>query len=120
MYAIRSYYDHIDAYTAPRLVEYYDENPCEAERQRRMLKDMVMSAPMPVGAVMEEAEDLGVTIEAQYEVGEYDILILSAEESNGLIKWLNQNGYKIPDGAEETVGAYLKRGMKFFVRNNFV
>ncbi|HPF21828.1 MAG TPA: DUF2330 domain-containing protein [Hyphomonas sp.] len=107
--------DHIDAYTAPRLVEYYDENPCEAERQRRMLKDMVMSAPMPVGAVMEEAEDLGVTIEAQYEVGEYDILILSAEESNGLIKWLNQNGYKIPDGAEETVGAYLKRGMKFFV-----
>ena len=64
---------------------------------------------------MEEAEELGVTIEAEYEVGEYDILILSAEESSGLITWLNQNGYKIPDGAEETVGAYLKRGMKFFV-----
>ncbi|MEZ5947000.1 MAG: DUF2330 domain-containing protein [Hyphomonas sp.] len=107
--------DHIDAYTAPRLVEYYDENPCEAERRQRMMKDMVMSAPPLPEQAMEEAEELGVTIEAQYEVGEYDILILSAEESNGLITWLNQNGYKIPDGAEETVGAYLKRDMKFFV-----
>lgn len=107
--------DHIDAYTAPRLVEYYDENPCEVERRERMMKDMVMSAPPTAAGMMADAEELGVTIEAQYEVGEYDILILSAEESNGLITWLNQNGYKIPDGAEETVGAYLKRGMKFFV-----
>lgn len=107
--------DHIDAYTAPRLVEYYDENPCEVERREKYMRDM-MAMPAPAaGAMMEEAEELGVTIEAEYEVGEYDILILSAEESSGLITWLNQNGYKIPDGAEETVGAYLKRGMKFFV-----
>ncbi len=107
--------DHLDEYTAPRLVEYYDENPCDMARYR---KDMVaMSAsPEPVAMEMaEEAEDLGVTIEAEYEVGEYDILILSAEESDGLITWLNGNGYRIPDGAEEVVGAYLKRGMKFFV-----
>lgn len=107
--------DHIDAYTAPRLVEYYDENPCERERYEMRASDMVMAAPPSMAGAVSEAEDLGVTIEAQYEVGEYDILILSAEESNGLIKWLNQNGYKIPDGAEETVSAYLKRGMKFFV-----
>ncbi|MCF6329348.1 MAG: DUF2330 domain-containing protein [Henriciella sp.] len=107
--------DQLDEYTAPRLVEYYDENPCEMRRYR---KELAMSAPMPVGAMqnrMTEAEDMGVTIEAEYEVGEYDILILSAEESDGLITWLNSNGYRIPDGAEEIVGAYLKRGMKFFV-----
>ena len=108
--------DHLDEYTAPRLVEYYDENPCDLARYRR---DMVaMSAPPPA-PILEEAEmsaeDLGVTIEAEYEVGEYDILILSAEESDGLITWLNQENYRIPDGAEEVVGAYLKRGMKFFV-----
>ncbi|KDA03995.1 DUF2330 domain-containing protein [Hyphomonas oceanitis] len=106
---------HLDAYTAPRLVEYYDENPCEADRRYRMMEN---SAPMPappMPSAADEAESLGVTIEAEYEVGEYDILILSAEESDGLIKWLNQNGYKIPKGAEETVGAYLKRDMKFFV-----
>ena len=107
--------DHLDAYTSPRLVEYFDENPCDRMRER-----MVMSAPVAAmgraaDAVAEEAKSLGVTIEAEYEVGEYDILILSAKESGGLIKWLTGNGYKIPKGAEPTVNAYLKRGMKFFV-----
>jgi hypothetical protein len=107
--------DHLDEYTAPRLVEYYDENPCDRVMYERMaMTEAPQPAPMMGGAV-DEAEDLGVTIEAEYEVGEYDILILSAEESDGLITWLNGNGYRIPDGAEEVVGAYLKRGMKFFV-----
>ena len=107
--------DHLDQYTAPRLVEYHDENPCN----RRVYERMAASAPpqpAPMAADMaEEAEELGVTIEAEYEVGEYDILILSAEESDGLITWLNQNDYRIPDGAEEVVGSYLKQDMKFFV-----
>ena len=107
--------EHLDEYTAPRLVEYHDENPCDMRYRR----ELAMAAPQAAGAIddmaMEEAEDLGVTIEAEYEVGEYDILILSAEESDGLITWLNQEGYRIPDGAEEVVGSYLKQGMKFFV-----
>jgi hypothetical protein len=57
----------------------------------------------------------GVTIEASYTVGEYDILILSAEESGGLIKWLRQNDYRIPRGAEKVVESYLKQDMRFFV-----
>ena len=107
--------EHLDAYTAPRLVEYFDEDPCR--RLEYMKRDSaVMSAPMPEAMSMEEEADaLGVTIEAEYEVGEYDILILSAEESEGLITWLNSNGYKIPDGAEKVVNSYLKRDMKFFV-----
>lgn len=107
--------DHLDAYTAPRLVEYFDEDPCAVELRR---KEMAMSAPAPTASMedmAEEAESLGVTIEAEYEVGEYDILILSAEQSDGLITWLNSNGYKIPDGAEEVVSSYLRRDMKFFV-----
>jgi len=108
--------DHLDAYTAPRLVEYFDEDPCEMQyRRMEMVMDKAAGPPAPTVSAPMEAEDLGVTIEAEYEVGEYDILILSAEESDGLIKWLNSNGYKIPDGAEKTVGAYLNRGMKFFV-----
>jgi hypothetical protein len=107
--------DHIDAYTSPRLVEYFDENPCEAQFERRMK----MSAPEPIAESSagraDSAKALGVTIEAEYEVGEYDILILSAKQSNGLITWLTQNGYKIPKGADSTVNAYLNRGMKFFI-----
>ena len=108
--------DHIDEYTAPRLVEYYDENPCFDRRYNPVtVTGSVLEPVMAMEAPEMSPEDLGVTIEAEYEVGEYDILILSAEESDGLITWLNQENYRIPDGAEEVVGAYLKRGMKFFV-----
>ncbi len=61
------------------------------------------------------SKSLGVTIEAQYTVGEYDILILSAQQSTGLETWLRQNGYRIPAGATAVLGSYMKQNMKFFV-----
>ena len=104
--------DHLDAYSAPRLVEYFDDNPCQVYRM--MQKSMAMSNSVEAG-MAPTAEDLGVKIEASYTVGEYDIKILSAEQSDGLITWLKQEGYKIPDGAEKVVGSYLKQDMRFFV-----
>ena len=56
-----------------------------------------------------------VTVEAEYSVGEYDILILSAKESDGLERWLTDNGYKIPEGAGEVLKPYIRDKMKFFV-----
>jgi hypothetical protein len=102
--------DHLDAYTAPRLVEYFDEDPC-----RPRPEIMAMSAPAPAGAAQEMARKRGVTIEATYTVGEYDILILSAKESGGLELWLKENGYRIPGGASSVLGSYLKQQMRFFV-----
>jgi hypothetical protein len=61
------------------------------------------------------SQALGVTIEAQYTVGEYDILILSATQSSGLETWLRENGYRIPAGAGPVLGSYLKQTMRFFV-----
>src|SRR4029453_18121371 len=61
------------------------------------------------------AKSLGVTIEARYTVGEYDILILSATESSGLETWLKTNGYRIPAGASSVLATYLKQNMRFFV-----
>ncbi|HPD83539.1 MAG: DUF2330 domain-containing protein [Alphaproteobacteria bacterium] len=108
--------DHLDAYTAPRLVEYYDENPCN----RTLYETDMMTAGAPMALrqsaeAKESAQALGVTIEESYTVGEYDILILSAEQSDGLTKWLNQEGYKMPKGAEKVLGSYIKQDMKFFV-----
>jgi len=103
--------DHLDAYTAPRLVEYYDENPC----RRVLRKDLAVRAAPSAVAEAERAESLGVTIEAAYTVGEYDILILSAEESQGLETWLIESGYRIPEGASEVLGSYIKQDMRFFV-----
>jgi hypothetical protein len=58
---------------------------------------------------------LGVAIEATYTVGEYDILILSAQQSDGLETWLTENGYRIPPGASEVLGSYIRQNMRFFV-----
>lgn len=107
--------DHLDAYSAPRLVEYFDQNPCQEYRMKAMpsaaLEDGVIGGA--VGGARDRS--LGVTIEARYTVGEYDILILSAKESTGLETWLVENGYRVPAGASRVLGSYLKQGMRFFV-----
>lgn len=110
--------DHLDAYTAPRLVEYFDNDPCQ---QVYMEKSMMMrGAPMAMMAdsaegAAQRAKALGVTIEDQYSVGEYDIMILSAKQSGGLLTWLNSEGYKLPKGAKKVLKSYIKQDMKFFV-----
>ena len=106
--------DHLDAYSAPRLVEYFDYDPCQMDKLQRILP----SPPPPAAAMMKDerrAKSLGVTIEARYTVGEYDILILSANQSNGLETWLKENGYTIPPGASSVLGSYIRQNMKFFV-----
>jgi hypothetical protein len=101
--------DHLDAYTAPRLVEYFDEDPCR-------LREEALATAMPASPQQASAIDaLGVKIEAEYTVGEYDIVILSAEQSSGLLAWLRQEGYRLPDGAEPALAGYLAAGMKFFL-----
>jgi len=104
--------DHLDAYSAPRLVEYWDADPCTPPMPSMMMKQ---SAPTGGAADGERAEALGVKIEAQYTVGEYDIVILSAEQSNGLETWLRENGYKIPPGASNVLDSYIKQNLRFFV-----
>jgi hypothetical protein len=106
--------DHLDAFTAPRLVEYHDDDPCAPPP-----RPVAMAAPGGRG-VMYAATDAaarykGVTVEATYDVGEYDVSILSAKESDGLVNWLTDNGYRIPAGAESVLGSYIKQNMRFFV-----
>ena len=105
--------DHLDAYTSPRLVEYYDGSPCQlALREGRMSFDA--AAPASRSTIL-RAEALGVTVQAQYTVGEYDIVILSAKQGEGLETWLKENGYRLPKGASEVLGSYIKQKMHFFV-----
>jgi hypothetical protein len=105
--------DHLDAYTSPRLVEYHDGSPCQlALMERRMSRDAALPASR---AAVGRTEALGVTIQAQYTVGEYDIVILSAKQGQGLETWLKENGYRLPRGAAEVLGSYIKQKMHFFV-----
>ncbi|MBD1895472.1 DUF2330 domain-containing protein [Coleofasciculus sp. FACHB-129] len=107
--------ERLDAFSAPRLVEYFDEDPCNSVMYERL--PAPASAPTSGGARASRDEDnsLGVTVEARFNVGEYDIVILSAKESNGLETWLNRNGYKIPRGAKQLLQPYIRQNMKFFV-----
>jgi len=111
----RAVIEHLDAYTAPRLVEYHDPDPCHDYRRFEEMASNDASMPMAQKELRSSARSRGVTIEAQYTVGEYDILILSAKQSGGLITWLNEKGYKIPKGAKRVVDSYLKQDMRFFV-----
>ena len=105
--------DHLDAYTSPRLVEYFDGSPCHlALLEQRMSRDAALPASR---SALGRAEALGVTVQAQYTVGEYDIVILSAKQGQGLETWLKENGYRLPRGASEVLGSYIKQKMHFFV-----
>ena len=105
--------ERLDAFSAPRLVEYFDSDPCAPVYKINEMR------PMPTAArsdsSTQEDSSLGVTVEAKFNVGEYDIVILSAKESGGLETWLNRNNYKIPQGAKELLKPYIRSGMKFFV-----
>jgi hypothetical protein len=96
-------------------VEYHDDNPCAIREEAMELQALGYLGDAPAARRVPEPDRLGVTIEATYSVGEYDILILSAKESEGLETWLRENGYRIPQGASPVIGSYLRQGMRFFV-----
>lgn len=113
-------FDRLDAYSAPRVAEYFDPDPCPVG-QRYMAEDKLdlgqnAVKPASVGLVKRKSDKaLGVTVEASYTVGEYDIVMLSAKQSNGLEVWLRENGYKMPKGAAAALKPYIAQNMKFFV-----
>lgn len=113
----RTAIDKLDAFSQPRLVEYFDPDPC-APAGRGDIENLTgtaprATAPAPVGR--KASGNLGVTVEDRFKVKEYEIVILSAKESNGLETWLRQNGYNIPKGASELLSPYIKQKLKFFV-----
>lgn len=113
----QSIFNTLNEYSKPRLVEYYDQNPCNQLEYFKSMRDSqgAMSEVVVSAFGSSKRKEDAVKIEARYLVGEYDILILSAKESTGLKTWLDENGYKIPDGAEEVLEPYIKSNLKFFV-----
>ena len=110
----REIFDRVDRLAAPRLVEYWELDPCYVPPPRIRLRKS-MSRPRPSSMRQRSAAAHGVTIEAQFSVAEYDILILSARDSTGLDTWLRQEKYNIPKGAEKVLAPYVAQGTKFFV-----
>jgi len=110
---------HLDDFTAPRLVEYFDRDPCPRDGTGGFSTEIVEPSVVIVEAEeprpLFTPRDLGVRVEVEYAVLVYDIAILSARQSDGLKTYLRQEGYQIPDAAEEALAGYIDMRMKFFV-----
>lgn len=107
--------ERLDAFTAPRLVEYFDPDPCAPVWEFDDFASPRSSSRLEESEARVQVGALGVTVEAEFSVGEYDILILSATESEGLETWLTQNGYRLPANASSLLRPYIRQDMKFFV-----
>ncbi len=120
--AEKTTFERLDAYSSPRLAEYHDTDPCQMNFSwgqqmypRTMYAPMAAAGGMRSESMLKKDKALGVTVEAQYTLEEYDIVSLSATQSDGLETWLQDNGYKIPKGASAALKPYINQGMKFFV-----
>jgi hypothetical protein len=117
----RDIFTKVDELAAPRLVEYWEADPCPLPYALgHGAGDTVAAGTIGLrsagpGATAKAADPYHVKIEAKFTVGEYDIVVLGAEDSLGLALWLKDNGYKMPAGAEPLLRPYVAEGMKFFV-----
>lgn len=111
-----SVFTRVDQMAAPRLVEYWEQDPCRRPSPRGGRGGGVRTKRSMAKPRMAAAnKDKYVKIEAQFEVGEYEIVILSSNDSGALDAWLRAENYNIPSGAEAALRPYIEAGTKFFV-----
>ncbi len=109
-------FDRVDQLSAPRLVEYWERDPCATN-----LPGFATGGAIGFGGLGLMGSGRGgggsgyVKIEAEFKVGEYDIVILSTDDATALDGWLKSNKYNIPAGAEPYFRPYVEKGSYFFV-----
>jgi hypothetical protein len=107
-------FDHIESLTAPRLVEYWEQDPC-AESTRDREGPAIGRGSSGDNRRYAFRNNREVRVEAQFAVGEYEVVVLSATQSNALETWLRENRYNIPSGAAEYLAPFVREEWKFFV-----
>ena len=117
----REFVDRLDAISAPRFHEYWEQDPCdpgpvEQEWQRNM-KASSSSAFLGGGdmpqSTQKVAKELSLDVQAKQKEGEYSFTLLGKEES--VSAWLKSKGYSVPSGAEQAVQPYVQAGMRLVV-----
>jgi hypothetical protein len=111
-------FERVESQGSPRLVEYWEQDPCPDLSGWGTIgfgSYGTIGYGSGMGMGYGGVASHGVTVEAEFDVGEYHIQILSAKESTGLQTWLGEKGYKIPKNAEPLLRPYVEAGSKFFV-----
>jgi len=122
-------FDRLEVYSGPRLVSYtcdelYPEIP-EFESG-----GMGCNAPFANDYALESAGDRGwadsasadyggTQVEDRFIVGEYEFVVLSAEESIGMLQWLSDEGYAVSPSQADLIQEYLDGGSYFFAARVF-
>lgn len=110
----RALFAKLDRLSAPRLVEYWEQDPCAPIPPDDSIA-VAAEARTRSSKTRPDRTQRGVKIEAQFVVGEYDVVVLSAQDAESLESWLRRQKYKIPDGVEPYLRSYIQNGSKFFV-----
>ncbi|MEC7984447.1 MAG: DUF2330 domain-containing protein [Myxococcota bacterium] len=98
-------FDRLDEYSQARLVTYTCEDFEEMNDSGIMLDSSTEESGGGGGN--------GVEVEANYIVGEYEVVVLSAEQSQGLFDWLTDNGYQVPGQSIDLLQEYIDGGSYF-------
>ena len=104
-----SVFSVLDNFSAPRLVSY----TCDSDGADADWADTGRAQTTEVSETEYPTDD-AVTVEAAYALGAYEIVVLSATESAGLLNWLDSVGYSVPAESAELLQEYIDGGSYFF------
>lgn len=97
--------EKVERFTSPRLVEYWENEPrCPSWFRGRMARVPTI-----------RSGSASVRVETSFAVGEYDFVVLGADDSLSLERYLTQNGYRIPPNAAPLLRPYVAQGYRFLV-----
>ncbi len=107
----------VDRYSGARLVSYTCE---DLDRSAALtpgpvaltLAACTASYDMSGLALGGTAED-SVAVDTEFALGDYELAILTAEESTGLMDWLDLNGFGVDASAESLLQEYIDAGSRF-------
>lgn len=103
-----------DGETAPRVRHVWP--PCPPSRMRRPASAEASGAGGGFSGRTEAErvqEEYGVEIQDEWPVDEYDVTLLGAEQSNGLLAFLRERGLELPQVAETMLRGYIESGHRF-------
>lgn len=112
-------FDVLERVGAPRLVEYWERDPCAPQAAAApgdAAKQPARDEGREDGAAADDARlAAAVRVDARFAAGEYRIAIVAASDTAAFAAWLRAEKYQLPAGAEPLLGPYLARGMKLLV-----
>ena len=95
-------FDHITTAIDPPTITYWLNR---FKNRRRTVEFAVKSAPRPAPAMAKKEQQ--VTVLNEEAVGMYEIAVLEAGSAEALKLWMDEHGFRFPDGMESTCGDYI-------------